>query len=70
MLTQITYYPILGKPLMMYLGILVFLSFTATAIIGRRVFLGKTNVRYHLMMVRISFTLAIIHAILGILIYF
>jgi len=33
MLTQITYYPILGKPLIMYLGILTLLLFLIAAVI-------------------------------------
>jgi hypothetical protein len=72
MLKTIAYYLILGKPLIMYLGILTLLSFLTTAYIGMNVLKPKKGIpfKYHLLFVRISFTLAIIHAALGLSLYF
>jgi hypothetical protein len=72
MFTEITYYIILGKPLIMYLGILTFLCFLTTASIG---FLTITGIRripfkWHKRMAVISLTLALFHGALGILAYF
>ncbi len=70
MLNNITFYLILGKPLIMYLGILTFLSLITTAIIGYFLKIGKIKIKYHLLAVIITITLAIIHGLLGILLYF
>ena len=71
MLKDIAYYLIFGRPLIMYMGILTFLSFLTTAYIGMNVLKPKNGIpfKYHLMMVRISFALAIIHAALGLSVY-
>jgi len=69
---NITYYLISGKPLIMYLGILALCSFLATAMIA--VINRKKNsqilFRLHPRMAVFSIILALIHGILGILIYF
>lgn len=75
MLTNITYYLIFGKPLIMYLGILTLLSFLSTATVGFLVFHGKAkppiiSLKTHLLLAATSLTLALIHGILGILAYF
>ncbi|MFA6461812.1 MAG: hypothetical protein WCV90_06110 [Candidatus Woesearchaeota archaeon] len=71
MLNYISYHLIFGKPVMMYLGILVFSSFLTTAIIGYLIHHGKNiDIQWHLRMVIVSFCLAAIHGTLGILAYF
>ena len=72
MLQNITYFPILGKPLILYLGFLVLLSFVFTASIAA---LNKKGIHkipfvWHLRMAKISFILAIIHGLLAFLAYF
>lgn len=72
MLQNITYFLIFGKPLIMYLGIITLLSFLITATIGVMIIkgIGKIPFKYHKIMAAISIALAIIHGILGILLYF
>jgi uncharacterized membrane protein YozB (DUF420 family) len=72
MLQEITYYMIFGKPLIMYLGILVLACFLATAAMGAMLFGGsaKVTIKQHRMMAGTAMILAMIHAILGILLYF
>ena len=72
MLTNITYYQIFGKPLIMYLGILTLLSFLFTALIGylNRRGINRIPLAWHFRMAKISITLAIIHGLLGVLAYF
>jgi len=71
MLQNITYFLIFGKPLIMYFGITVLLSFLITATIGALIIKGVgVPFKLHKIMAFISITLAIIHGILGILIYF
>jgi len=72
MLQNITYFLIFGKPLIMYLGIITLLSFLITASIGLLITkgLGKIPFRFHYTMASISIALAIIHGILGVLLYF
>jgi O-antigen/teichoic acid export membrane protein len=71
MLTQIAFYSILGKPLIMYLGIITFLSFLFTATIGYLNMKGnqKIPLKWHMIMARVSILLAILHGILGLSIY-
>lgn len=72
MLTNITYYQIFGKPLIMYLGITTLLSFlfTATIALLNRRGIHKIPLVWHFRMAKISIALAIIHGLLGILAYF
>jgi hypothetical protein len=74
MLTNVTYYLIFGKPLIMYLGILTLLSILLTATVGYLVFSGKAkppiNFNTHRYLAYTSITLALIHGALGILAYF
>jgi hypothetical protein len=70
MLTNITYYMIFGKPLIMYMGILTFLSILLTATVGYLVFHGKAKppiitIKTHFLLACISIGLAIIHGTLG-----
>ncbi|MDD4901680.1 MAG: hypothetical protein PHE24_00935 [Patescibacteria group bacterium] len=75
MLTNITYYLIFGKPLIMYLGIITLLSFLLTATVGYLVFSGKAKppiitFNTHRCLAYISIGLALIHGTLGILVFF
>lgn len=72
MLTNISYYLIFGRPLIMYLGILTLSSFLITAYIGFMNLRGKTRIplRWHFRMAGVSLVLAIIHGILGMVAYF
>ncbi len=71
-LNQITYFQILGKPLIMYAGIIVLLSFlfTASIAITNKKGINKIPFKWHPIMARISIVLAIIHGALGVLAYF
>lgn len=71
MLNYITYYPIFGKPLILYLGVITLLSFLITATIGISINKGLSNIQFkwHPTMAGISITLALIHGTLGILAY-
>lgn len=71
MLENINYFPIFGKPLIMYVGILTLLSFLFTALIA---VMNKKGVRiipfkWHPRMAFFSISLAILHGILGVLAY-
>ncbi|MFH1222512.1 MAG: hypothetical protein V1492_05510 [Candidatus Micrarchaeota archaeon] len=73
MFQEITYYPILGKPFIMYLGIATLLSFSITAYIGYTNLHGMKGAppfAWHPRLAMLSFSLAVIHATLGILLYF
>ena len=61
---------ILGKPLIMYLGIIVLVLFLIAAYIGTRVLRGKAKLETHKTMVAVAIIVAIIHAILGVLSFF
>lgn len=72
MLHDITYFLILGKPLILYLGILTLCSFLVTAsvpLIRKR---GIANVPFvwHMRLAGISFALGLFHGTLGLLAYF
>jgi len=72
MFTDITYYPIYGKPFILYLGIITLISFLITASLGiiHRKRLLTIRFFWHPLMAGISISLAILHGILGILAYF
>ena len=67
MLTEIAFYPVFGKPLVLYVGILTLISFSITATIGISIYKGLLHIKFiwHPTMAGISFSLAIIMAILG-----
>jgi uncharacterized protein with PQ loop repeat len=71
MWTHIAFFPIFGKPLIMWLGILTLLCFLTTAgiAIANRRRTHKIPVSRHVWMARISISLALAHGILGILVY-
>ncbi|NIN52845.1 MAG: hypothetical protein GTN80_07130 [Nitrososphaeria archaeon] len=69
MLEEITYFPILGKPLIMYLGIvtLFFLLLTATISTLNRRGIKLIHFKWHPRIAKITITVALIHGALGIL---
>jgi hypothetical protein len=72
MLSDISYFPILGKPLIMYLGILTLLSFSATALVAilkKRGF-RTISFRTHHRLAYTSLALGVIHGLLGLSGYF
>lgn len=72
MLEQITYFQILGKPLIMYGGIITLLLLLFTAIIAvlNKKGINKIPFKWHPIMARITIAFAIIHGLLGVLAYF
>jgi len=72
MISEIANSPLLGKPLIMYAGILTLLFFLTTAYIGMRVLKPKRGIpfKYHLFMARASIVIALVHAAFGLSLYF
>ena len=72
MFQNITLFLIFGKPFIMYLGILVLLCFLITSLIGYMIIkgIGKIPFKCHKLMAYISIGLALVHAFLGIMLYF
>jgi len=72
MLNNIIYYPIFGKPLIMYGGIITLLSFLATAFIplANQKLKKKIPFKWHTRMAFVTIILVIVHAILGVLAFF
>ncbi len=72
MLNNLAYFPIYGKPFILYLGTVTLISFIITASIGISIHDGLRNIKFkwHPTMAGISLSLAIIHGTLGILAYF
>jgi len=71
MFNEITFYPILGIPVIVYGGAFTFLCFLSTASIpilnGKGI--TKIPVKWHIWMARISLVLGAIHGALGLLAY-
>ena len=69
MLQEITYYPILGLPFIVYLGGITLFFFIVTASIALLKRKGKIhlNIVWHYRLAYISLFLAVIHGLLGIL---
>jgi len=72
MFQEITYMLIFGKPLMLYLGLAVILSFISIATLGYLIRTGRTEIdfKWHPRLAAFSFLLAFIHAAFGMLLYF
>ncbi|MGB9978464.1 hypothetical protein [Methanobacterium sp.] len=67
MLSDITYFPIYGKPLVFYLGITTLSLFIITALIGLMIFRGaRIPFKFHPTMAATALTFAVIHGILAI----
>lgn len=72
MITEIAYFTIFGKPLIMYFGILTLTSILITALIPilNRRGITKIPLKWHFRFAYISIALAFIHGILGLGPYF
>ena len=72
MFQNITYFLIFGKPLIMYLGILTLLVFLFTAAIAVMNLKGIRTIpfRWHPRCAAIAIFLALVHGLLGVLVYF
>ena len=72
MLEQITFYPVFGKPLIMYLGILTLTGFlaTATVAVANRRGIHTVPFAWHPRLAAVSIACAVIHGTLGVLIFF
>lgn len=70
MLENIAYYQILGKPLIMYLGIITLLSLSTTATLGLLMTKGRADLKVHKAFAITTLVLALTHGILGLLLYF
>lgn len=71
-LNSITYFQILGKPLIMYLGIIavLLLLFTASIPVLNKKAWAKFNFKLHPIMARITIGFALVHGLLAVLAYF
>lgn len=71
MLQQIAYYPILGHPLILYLGIATYTSLLTTAAIQTPAIRRKTRLhpKWHHRLAALTITLATAHATLALLTY-
>jgi hypothetical protein len=72
MFQNITYFPVLGKPLILYLGILTLLAILFTAVIA---VMNKKGIRvipfrWHPVCAGCAILLALVHGLLGMLAYF
>jgi hypothetical protein len=72
MLTDISYFIIFGRPLIMYLGIVTLLMFLITASIAILNMKGIDTIPFvwHPRFAVVSLLLALVHGMLGILAYF
>ncbi|HLD58573.1 MAG TPA: hypothetical protein VI977_02945 [archaeon] len=70
MLQEISYFLILGKPLIWYLGIITISCFLITAVLGFFLRRHKVQFKWHKSMAIVSIIFAIIHGSLGLLLYF
>ena len=70
-LNNITYFPILGLPLTVYIGIITLTLFLFAALVASMVRRGdnRINFKWHSRLAKIGIIFAIIHAALGILAY-
>ena len=70
-LNQITYFQILGKPLIMYLGILavLLLLFTALIPVLNKKGVAKFPFNLHPIMARVTIGFALLHGLLAVLAY-
>ena len=72
MLQEISFYLILGKPLIMYLGILTLTAFLVTALVAvaNRRGIHTIPFAWHPRLAIFSIGCAVIHGILGVLLFF
>jgi hypothetical protein len=65
-MASIAFYPIFGKPFILYLGVITLISFLVTAIFGISFYRGLLRFKWHPAMVAVSFFLAIIMTVVGV----
>ncbi|VVB67598.1 Uncharacterised protein [Candidatus Norongarragalina meridionalis] len=70
MFREITYSLVFGKPLIMWMGLLVLLCVLATATMGFLALKGKASIETHKRVAIATIALALLHGTLGILAYF
>lgn len=72
MISKIAYFMIFGKPLIFYAGVITFIAFLFTAYIGwaNAKGFGRIDFKWHTRIAKIAIAVAIVHALLGILLYF
>jgi hypothetical protein len=70
-LNDVSYYPILGLPLIAYIGIvtLLCLIFTASISVMNRRGITRIPMQWHFIMARITIALALVHGVLAMLSY-
>lgn len=70
-LTKLAYYPIFGKPLIFYGGIISYLLFVITALLPllNQKGIFRTTIKWHKRAAYLALTMATIHGLLGILSY-
>ncbi|MBW3003803.1 hypothetical protein KY337_04510 [Candidatus Woesearchaeota archaeon] len=70
-LNTISYFQLLGKPLIMWLGIMTILLLLTTAYLGYKVFKGRGELfMYHKRLAIATILLALVHGTLGVLAFF
>jgi len=71
MLEGISYYPIFGLPLIVYLGLstLILMIFTASIAIMNRRGIHRIPFLWHPRMAKVTITIALIHGTLALLVY-
>ena len=69
MIKNIAYSLILGKPVVMYFGLITIILLLTTATIGYLAYRGKVNFSWHKAMAATTITVAVIHAVLALSLY-
>lgn len=71
MINDIAYFQILGKPLIMWTGILTLISLLSTATIAilNKRGINKIPFKWHPIMARVTIVLGVLHGAMGILSY-
>jgi hypothetical protein len=72
MISRIAYYIIFGQPIIVYMGILTYISLLSTASIGYLNFKGKARIpfKWHPRLAVATVILGAIHAVMGLSAYF
>lgn len=65
-MVSIAFYPIFGKPFVLYLGVITLISFLVTAIFGVGFYRGLLRFKWHPTMVVVSFFWAVIMTVVGV----
>jgi hypothetical protein len=71
MINDLIYYPIVGVPFIVFLGMITIFMFCLTAFIAIMKRKGeiKLSIKWHFKLAYLSILLGIIHAILGLMLY-